>query len=71
MLIKIKASPKAKVNSVVKITDTEYQVRTTAAPDKNKANQKIIELLSRELGVPQARVKIVQGAKSRRKTIEI
>ena len=71
MRIIIKTTPKAKSNSVTKISDTEYYIKTTAAPDKGKANTAVIKLLSKELKLPKSRIQIIQGKKSRNKLIKI
>ena len=49
----------------------EIRVRTTAPPERGKANREVVELLARELGVAPTSLEIVRGAGSRRKTIRI
>lgn len=70
MKIKIKVTPKAKVNKVIK-KNSGYHIYTTAPPDKNKANQSIIKLLSKELNIPKSKITIIQGQKSRNKIISL
>lgn len=71
MIITVKATPKSKFNSVKKISDTEYHIHTTSAPDKNKANTAVIKLLSQELNISKSHIQIIKGKTSRHKTIEI
>ena len=71
MFFKIKTTPKAKFNKIEKISDTEFKVWTTAAPDKGKANTAAIKLLSQELKIPSSRLTIIKGATTRQKIIEI
>lgn len=45
--------------------------RVTAPPDKGKANQAVVKLLAKALGVPKSAVAIVAGDKDRLKTVAI
>ena len=47
------------------------KVRVVAAPEKGRANQAVAKLLADALGVPAAAVRIVSGAASSRKIVEI
>jgi uncharacterized protein (TIGR00251 family) len=70
MKIEVKVNPKAKFNKVVQ-EHNGYHVYTTAPPDKNKANQAVIKLLSGKLNIPKSKIIIVRGKKSRNKIIQI
>ena len=71
MLINIKVSPKSSRNEVTKLDDSHFRVKVTAAPDKGKANDAVIELLSDYFHVAKSRIYIVSGKTSRNKTVEI
>ena len=71
MLIKIKVIPKAKLNKIEKISDTEYRLWVTASPDKGKANQAVIETLADELGVAKSKIEIITGLTNREKLIKV
>ena len=71
MLIKVKVKPNAKKNEIKQIEDNFFEIKTTAVPEKGKANQKVIEMLSKHFKVPKSRIKIVRGETSREKIIEI
>ncbi len=71
MLIKVKVKPNAKKNEIKQIEDNFFEIKTTATPEKGKANQKVIEMLSKHFKVPKSRIKIVRGETSREKVIEI
>ena len=71
MFLTVKAAPKAKFNKIEKISDTEFKIWTTAAPDKGKANTAVIKLLSQELKIPSSRFAIIQGASNRHKVISV
>ena len=70
MLIEIKVIPNASKTEFIK-TETGYKVRLQAPPVDGKANEALIELLSKEFGVPKRDIEITKGATSRRKTIAI
>ena len=71
MIIEVKATPKAKFNKVSQLDDIHYHVYTTAAPDKGKANEAIIKLLSAEFKIPKSKFKIIGGEKYHNKLIQI
>lgn len=70
MLIEIKVIPNAKRTELIK-TETGYKARLIALPVDGKANEALIELLSKEFGVPKRDVEITKGATSRNKTVVI
>lgn len=47
------------------------KVRVSAAPEKGKANDALIALLSRALGVGKSRIAIAKGLTARNKILEI
>ncbi len=47
------------------------KLRITAPARDNLANAALIEFLHRELALPRANIRIVQGASSRRKVVEL
>ena len=51
--------------------DVKIIVRVTAAPESGKANDAVVSLLAKRLGVPKRSVQIVRGHKSRDKRIRI
>lgn len=48
-----------------------FKVRVTAKPVDGEANEALIKLLSKVLKVPKTAVEIIQGLKSRNKTVRI
>ena len=71
MRIKVKVKPGASENEVKKIDENLYEVRTTTIPEKGKANEKVVELLSDFFDVPKSKIKIVKGQTSREKEVEV
>ena len=57
--------------NAVEIDGERITVRVTAAPESGKANDAVVSLLAKRLGVPKRSVQIVRGHKSRDKRISI
>ena len=68
--LRVKVIPNAKKASVEKKNDILI-VRVDAPPVKEKANKRLIKILSEYLGVKKSRIKIVSGEHSREKIVEI
>jgi len=66
----IKVKPKASFNKVMKIDDNHFEIYTTAAAEKGKANEAIIKLLAEFLNISPSQLEIVSGFKSRQKIVE-
>ena len=64
-------STNSKSNSIEKVGDAEYKVRVTAKAIHGKANEAVIELLSKYFKVKKSDVKIASGLSNRSKTVEI
>lgn len=47
------------------------KIRLTSPPVDDAANEELIVLLARELGVPRSGVRIVSGARARSKVVEV
>ena len=71
MLITVKVNPKSKLNQVTQTDDTHFTIHTTAAPDKGKANEAVLKLLSAHLKIPKSRLTIVKGETARQKLIAV
>ncbi|MBN2585095.1 DUF167 domain-containing protein [Patescibacteria group bacterium] len=70
MKIKARVIPKAKQNKV-EATPEGYRIRVTVAPEDGKANEAVIKLLAKHLGVAKSKLRVVKGATSRDKLIEL
>lgn len=71
MLISVKVFPKSRRNGMTKTGESSYEARLNAAPEKGKANAKLVEILSEHFGVPKSAIRIIKGNKSRNKTVEV
>lgn len=50
---------------------TELRMRITASAVDGRANERVIALLAKQLGLPKRAVRIVRGQRSRQKLLEI
>jgi len=71
MFISIKTIPNSKKIEIEKLNETNYRIKLNVPATKGKANEKLIEVLSKYLNVPKSSVAIITGSKSRNKTVEI
>lgn len=69
--IYVKVIPRAGRKEVTKISEGEYKVRVSAAPERGRANEAVIELLADYFGVSKSSVAIVGGRSARTKIIDI
>lgn len=70
MLIKVRVKTGAKNESIRKVAD-RYEIAVREKPERNAANARILTLLSRELGIPEKKLRITKGHHSPAKTISI
>lgn len=71
MELEIKVQPKAKRDAIEVSGDGGVTVRVTAAPDGGKANEAVITLLAKKLGLPKRGVEIIRGHRSRTKLVRV
>ena len=71
MDLQIRVVPRAKRNSIEVGSDGRIKVRVTAIPESGKANDAVIALLSKRIGVPKRDIEIVRGQTARNKTIRV
>ena len=70
MKIRIKVTPRAKTERVVKDGD-RLRVYVTAAPESGKANAAAKKLLAKHFDVPPSTITIISGHGSRDKMVRI
>lgn len=70
-ILVVRVQPKASRQELIRLSETEYRARLLSAPDRGRANQELLELLSESLHLPRQRLKIIRGESSRVKWIEI
>ena len=70
MNLNVRVQPKASRNSVEVAEDGAIRVRVTALPDRGKANEAVVRLLSKNLGIPKSAVRITRGHTYRNKVVQ-
>jgi len=70
-LFSIYAQPGAKRTEISGLHGDALKVRVAAPPAEGRANDALVAFLAEALGVPKKSVAVVQGARSRRKTVAI
>ncbi len=71
MLIRVLVTPNAKEVRVTKVDDASFEVRVDEKATGGRANKRLVEILSDHFEVPRSRIRIVKGAKSRDKLVEV
>ncbi len=71
MRIYIKVIPKSSQNKIEKTVDGSYKVWVTVVPEKGKANQAVIKLLSKHFKVAKSQIEIVGGKTAREKIVDV
>lgn len=69
--LSIYVKPLSRETKLLSESDGTLTMYVTAPPEKGKANREIVKWLSKRLGVSSSQVRIVAGAHSNKKVIEI
>ncbi len=69
--INVRVTTKASKNDIRGVKNDELLISVTAVPENNKANVAIIDLISKKIGVPKSKMRIISGEKNRNKKISI
>lgn len=71
MKLFVKVKPGAKTSKFKKIDGTHFEVWVKEPPQKGRANEALLKVISANLGIPRSAMSIVSGLKSHRKVIEV
>ncbi len=66
-VLPVRATPGAKRNAIIGVHAGALKVTVTQAAEQGKANQAVIELLAKGLGLSKSRITLHAGATSRSK----
>jgi uncharacterized protein len=69
--VSVHVQPRASRNEIVGVHGTALKVRLQAPPVDGAANDALVALFAERLGVPRRWVRVVTGATSRGKIVEI
>lgn len=71
MKISVAVKPNSKKEGVEMLPDGSYLVRVNAPPTENKANKRVIELLSKFLDRPKSSIELTSGLHGKKKVFKI
>lgn len=69
--IPVRAQPRASRSEIAGEHDGALRVRLAAPPVEGAANDELVRLLARVLGVPRSAVRVVAGQRGRTKLVEV
>ena len=69
--LSIYCQPGAKVNQIVGTHDGHLKVSLQASATENKANEALLQWLSKQLRIPQRQIHLISGQASKIKRIEL
>jgi uncharacterized protein (TIGR00251 family) len=69
--ISVRAMPASARSGVVGPYGDAWKVRLAAAPEKGRANDELVRVLADALGIDRRSIRVVAGAASRDKVVEI
>lgn len=69
-VLELRVTPKASRNEI-REEEGQMRVYVTTVPENGKANEAVIKLLSKALGVPKSRLTLIRGATSRDKAFRV
>ena len=67
----VRVAPRASHNRVIGVRDGVLKVALTAPPVEGAANEALIKLLAKQLGVSKSAVEIVRGERGRNKLLRV
>ncbi len=69
--LRLRVAPGARRNELVGRHGDGWKVRVTAAPEGGRANEAVLDLLARSLGLPRRSLTIVSGLAAREKVVQM
>lgn len=71
MRIYVRVVPRASRDAIEQLSEHEYRIQLTTPPIKGKANEKLIEILSKHFHVARSLIVIAGGKSARTKIVDI
>ncbi len=71
MLIKVKVTPEAKKDEIVKKSEDSYLVKVKEKAEGGMANQKVKQILASYFKIAGGKIKLIKGGKRPNKIFEI
>lgn len=71
ILFSVRVAPRAASGLIAGERDGALVVRVTAPPAEGRANEAVLKIVARALGLPPSAVRLVRGAKARTKVLSV
>jgi uncharacterized protein (TIGR00251 family) len=71
VLLSIRVQPRSRQNAIVGVRDKALLIKVNAPPVDGAANDAVIEILAKALGLPKSTFSVQQGVKSREKSVKV
>ncbi|MDD2485148.1 MAG: DUF167 domain-containing protein [bacterium] len=71
LIFEVKIRPRASKDAVEGVRDGRLEIRTTAPPLEGQANERLIRILSKKLGISRSSLEILSGEHSRYKRLAV
>jgi len=71
MKLTVNVIPNSKNPEIIEISENTYKIKVDVPASKNKANKRLVEILSEHFKVSKSSISIIKGLKSRNKIIKI
>lgn len=69
MIISVKVKPNSSKRDLIKISENNYVANLKSVPEKGKANNELLKLISKEFSIPIKNIAL-KGKSSRIKTVK-
>jgi len=69
--LRLRVSPGSRRSEIVGRYGDGWKVRVSAPPENGRANDEVVELLSKRLGIPRGSIEIVSGRGARDKIVRM
>ncbi|HYR92870.1 MAG TPA: DUF167 domain-containing protein [Methylomirabilota bacterium] len=71
ILFSVRVAPRAASGLIAGERDGALVVRVTAPPAEGRANEAVLKIVARALGLPTSAVRLVRGARARTKVLSV
>jgi uncharacterized protein len=71
MIINVKVKPNSSKNEIEAISDHTFKIKVTSPPERGKANDAVIKLLSKHFKTAKSNIGIITGKRASEKIIEV
>ena len=66
---KVKVIPNSSISKIVEVTEEFIKIKLNSPPIEGRANKEVILLLSKVLDIPKTSIELINGDKSKLKTL--